>query len=238
MLTEIPLSPVQPLVSPERPATATRLRARRGEGDRLREEILDAAQRLLVETEDADCVSIRAIGQAVGVTAPSIYRHFDDKDVLIRAVSERSFLQWDELAAKALEEVDDPLSVIRTLAQSFLQFGLKHPGPYRVMMMTPSASGRLDHLGNGAGNGPQACLGAGPLITAARAASEQGLIDESPEAVGVMVWTAVHGVISLHIVTPQVTDRTPEAQLDQLLDAITTGVLTKSGRTLARGGRR
>ena len=41
-----------------------RVRARRGEGERLRDEILDAAEKLLVETEDADEVSIRAISSS------------------------------------------------------------------------------------------------------------------------------------------------------------------------------
>ena len=38
---------------------------------------------LLIETADESAVSIRAIADAVGVTAPSIYRHFADKDTLI-----------------------------------------------------------------------------------------------------------------------------------------------------------
>src|SRR5205807_237758 len=51
------------------PASATtRRRARRGEGPRLREELLAATERLLAETGDEEAVSIRAIADAVGVT--------------------------------------------------------------------------------------------------------------------------------------------------------------------------
>ena len=50
----------------------TRSRARRGEGDLLREEILLAATRLLIETGNEDAMSIRAIADAVGVSPPSI----------------------------------------------------------------------------------------------------------------------------------------------------------------------
>jgi AcrR family transcriptional regulator len=53
-------------------APTRRHRARRGEGDRLREEILAAAERLLLETGDESAVSIRAVADAVGVTPPSI----------------------------------------------------------------------------------------------------------------------------------------------------------------------
>jgi hypothetical protein len=44
----------------------TRVRARRGEGERLREEILAAASRLLVERGSEDAVSVRAIADAIG----------------------------------------------------------------------------------------------------------------------------------------------------------------------------
>ena len=69
-------------------ASPRRARARRGEGPRLREEILAAATRLLAETGDEEAVSIRAVAEAVGVTPPSIYLHFADKTELIFAVCE------------------------------------------------------------------------------------------------------------------------------------------------------
>ena len=55
-----------------------RRRARRGEGERLREEILVAARELLAETNDADAVSVRAVAERVGVSTPSIYLHYAD----------------------------------------------------------------------------------------------------------------------------------------------------------------
>ena len=51
---------------------ARRSRARRGEGARLREDILAAAEELLLSSGDAGSLSIRAIANAVGVTPPSI----------------------------------------------------------------------------------------------------------------------------------------------------------------------
>jgi len=80
---------------PSSPA-AVRTRARRGEGDLLRDEILTAAERLLVETGNEDSVSIRAIAEAVGVTPPSIYLHFPDKETLLFAVCERQFAIFRE----------------------------------------------------------------------------------------------------------------------------------------------
>src|SRR6185295_14050813 len=63
-----------------------RRRAPRGSGDQLRDEILDATTGLLLETGHAKAVSIRSVAQRVGVTPPSIYLHFADKEALLDAV--------------------------------------------------------------------------------------------------------------------------------------------------------
>ena len=69
---------------------------RRGEGEKLRDEILVAVSELLDETNDELAVSIRAIADRVGVTAPSIYRHFADKDEMLSAVCAVVFVQLTE----------------------------------------------------------------------------------------------------------------------------------------------
>ena len=84
-------------------------RARRGEGERLRAEILAAAERLLIDTGDESAVSIRAVAEAVGVTPPSIYLHFADRNELLFAVVEEQFGHLDEVMEQAAVGVDDPL---------------------------------------------------------------------------------------------------------------------------------
>ncbi len=62
----------------------------------MRDEILDATTDLLLETGHAKEVSIRSVAQRVGVTPPSIYLHFADKDALLDAVCARYFEKLDE----------------------------------------------------------------------------------------------------------------------------------------------
>ena len=78
-----------------------RRRAPRGSGVRLRNEILDAATQLMLKTGEVKAVSIRAVAQRVGVTPPSIYLHFADKDALLDAVCARYFEQLDEQMQQA-----------------------------------------------------------------------------------------------------------------------------------------
>jgi len=78
-------------------ARTTRVRANPGEGERLREEILSAAERLLVDAGGDEALTLRAVAQHVGVTTPSLYRHFRDKASLVSAVCLRV---WHELGER------------------------------------------------------------------------------------------------------------------------------------------
>lgn len=116
-------------------AIPRRARSRRGEGERLREEILAAAERLLVETGWEEAVSIRAVAAAVGVTPPSIYRHFADKNTLLFEVCAQQMARLGEHLRAAMAEVDDPVLALGVMGEAYVRFGVEHPEHYRIMFM-------------------------------------------------------------------------------------------------------
>src|SRR5690348_11951499 len=83
-----------------------RTRAPKGHGDQLRDEILEAAEALLIETGSSEAVSIRAVADRVGVTPPSIYRHFEDKTELLVEVCRLEFTRMYEAIAEGAIEGD------------------------------------------------------------------------------------------------------------------------------------
>ncbi len=112
-----------------------RTRARRGDGARLREEILVAADRLLRETGQESNVSIDAIAKAVGCTAPSIYLHFPDRRTLLIEVCERYYALFGATLDAAGAAADDPLEALAHRGEAYVHFGLAHPEPYRLLFM-------------------------------------------------------------------------------------------------------
>ena len=120
----------------ERARPLRRRRAPRGSGEQLRDEILDATTELLLETGHAKAVSIRSVAQRVGVTPPSIYLHFADKDALLDAVCARYFEKLDEemqrVAAVASRR---PIEVLRAQGLAYVRFALKTPELYRIATM-------------------------------------------------------------------------------------------------------
>ncbi|MGH2703974.1 MAG: TetR/AcrR family transcriptional regulator [Actinomycetota bacterium] len=188
-----------------------RQRARRGQGERLREEILEATERLLISTGDAEAVSIRAVAEAVGVTPPSIYLHFVDKDELLFAVCERHFARLDRLAEEAGAGSGDPLESLRLRGRAYIRFGLEHPEQYRILFMGKPArvpegfaeerlrrSAAFDHVVQAV----QRCVDAGSIRP------------EDPVLVAIGLWAAVHGMTSLLISKPDF----PWPERDLLID--------------------
>jgi AcrR family transcriptional regulator len=213
----------------------TRVRARRGEGEKLREEILAAVSDLLDETNDEAAVSIRAIAERVGVTPPSIYRHFTDKDEMLSAVCADVFTQLAEGIAKAVADARTPLDALAGAGRCYVDFGLQHPEHYRLVFMRPPFKGdEVDHtdlrtaLETGvipeshplfSGNalaGSEAFKALYDLVDAVLAAVPKR---RRPDvfAMTTSMWTAVHGITSLRISKPDFVWPSLEEQIAALL---------------------
>lgn len=120
---------------PEQPATTTtRTRNRRGEGSRLRDEIVAGAVALLDETGDETSVTLRAVARRVGISAPSIYRHFADQPSIMLAVVEQAFDELEVELRGAWEAAgNDPRARLFAVCTGYLEFARKRPGRYRTM---------------------------------------------------------------------------------------------------------
>jgi AcrR family transcriptional regulator len=121
-------------MSEEPVATATRARNRRGEGARLRDEIVAGAVALLDETGDETSVTLRAVARRVGISAPSIYRHFADQPSIMLAVVQQAFDELEaELRRARAAARADPRARLFAVCTGYLEFARKHPGRYRTM---------------------------------------------------------------------------------------------------------
>ena len=103
-----------------------RLRNRRGEGARLREQIIAAASEIIAETGDDSALTLRGVAKRIGIAAPSIYRHFTDVDDLKLAVVNRSLAQYAD-AREAIAEPDEPPGVEPLSFDEFYTFANRYP---------------------------------------------------------------------------------------------------------------
>src|SRR5215471_12725795 len=177
--------------------SAGRQRNPRGQGERLREDIIEAASRLL-EDPAAPPLSLRAVARAVGVAATSVYLHFDDVDSLVRAVASRRFTDLIRAQDAARGDLADPCDRLRAACLMYCEFGLAHPGHYQVTFTNPLPFGEgltweqlpgqkaWEHIVEGVAP----CIGRTP---------------DDPEAVrtALLLWQQLHGTVSLRISRPR-----------------------------------
>jgi len=198
-----------------------RQRAPRGEGEKLRSQILDAAERLLVTLGSDEAVSIRAIAEAVGVTPPSIYRHFEDKDELLYQVCERRFADFNA-AFDSADMPTDPIEAMRSLGRAYIGFALAHPEHYKVLMMTA----RERDIKRPESQGKRAF---DRLVQATQRCIDAGLCNgDNAERLAVAMWSGVHGLCSLLITSKGFSwPGSPEELGETLLDVQLRGLLKR-----------
>lgn len=164
----------------------------RPNGAALRRAILDETRHLLV-AEGYDNLSMRKIARAVGCSATSIYLHFDNKDALLHALVDEGM---ELIYAKLVEAsgAESPTQRIKDLAHAYVDFGLANPEYYQIMFQLhrermeryPVESFRrarrnLEIFGVALSEG-----------------GESGVFKvESPETGAHVIWTALHGLVSL-----------------------------------------
>jgi AcrR family transcriptional regulator len=205
-------------------ALVRRTRAKRGEGTKLREEILEATERLLIRTGSADAVSIRDIAEEVGCTPPSIYLHFEDKEALVFAVCERIFGALQEVSRAATEGVEDPIEAVRRCAQAYVRFGLEHPEQYRIMFMSRAQ----DSMGAMFTERLRRASGFNRVVDLAQRGIDAGMFpDRDAFFLACGLWSSVHGITSLLISKPWFPWPDTEKLIDHCIDVHCEGLMRK-----------
>jgi len=193
-----------------RPATAS-----------TRDAVLAAAEAILARGGEA-ALSIRELCAQVGVTAPTIYHHFGDKDGLVAEVVDACFAEFDRALAKG-PLPDDPVAALGWGFDRYVAYGGAHPAHYRLLfqrkLVKPTPAGvaayaRLERL-------VDAIAAAGRLAAP---------VSEAAPA----FWAGCHGVTTL-VIAGFLTPAAPAVR--HVRDAL-VHELTRPAPRQARGGSR
>jgi AcrR family transcriptional regulator len=95
--------------------------------------ILEAAERLLVASEDHD-IATRAVCEAAGVTQPVLYRQFGDKKGLLDALADTGFERYAARKAE-LPESADPVADLRLGWDDHMDWASANPALYQLMFV-------------------------------------------------------------------------------------------------------
>jgi len=198
---------------PAKQMTKARRRNPRGQGERLRDDIIEAASRLLADPA-APPLTLRAVAREVGVAATSVYLHFDDIESLIVAVVDRLFTELVRREEEITET--DPRQLVLAGAVTYCEFGLASPGHYQLMFARPLSLPDYtpEHFPGWKAfqqlnDRVAACIGVSP---------------EDPGAffTAQLIWQQLHGIVSLRITR----SKFPWPPLEQTVRTAVDGLLT------------
>ena len=182
-----------------------------------RAKIVEAAAHLLRE-QGIRAVTTRAVSQAAGVQAPTIYRQFGDKDGLIDAVAEHVMATYVAAKAQTAAESDDPVADLRAAWQAHIEFGLANPGLYALLSNPERA-----HQSPATANGIKVLQ-----ARVRRLAAAGRLRVDEPRAVN-MIHAAGSGTVQALLAAPP--DERDLTLSDAMFDAVAAAILTTAPAT-------
>src|SRR5262249_24640566 len=197
-----------------------RERNRRGEGAKLRAEILAGATELLEQTGSEEAVTLRAVARQVGISAPSIYSHFPDREAIVDAIVDGAFVDFNATIKAARDAAgkagEGPLARLRASCAAYLRFAAERPSRYRLLFE------RQDIIGEG--ERPFSAVRKESfdlLIDSLRDCVQAGIsASTDPELDATAIWAALHGFAKLRVYIPM--HAWPDAGV--LLDRIIYGL--------------
>jgi AcrR family transcriptional regulator len=157
------------------------------------------------------------VAQRVGVTPPSIYLHFADKDALLDAVCGRYFEKLDEEMQRAAADQPSAIEVLRAQGLAYVRFATETPELYRIATM---GEGRP-------GSEVDVALNTSAFVHL-RSAVETLMAEETyPEgdstSYALELWAAAHGVAALLLSRPYLPWGDAEEFADRVLRAVCCG---------------
>jgi AcrR family transcriptional regulator len=201
---------------------------REREKSETRDKILDAARELFSE-RGYDGVSMRQVAERIEYSPTAIYVHFTDKEDLFHELCQEDFARLaGEFQSTPLPA--DPIERIKQIGRSYITFGMQYPNHYKLMFMTPHPASELDECNQEIKGNPEVDAYALLVQTVEEAMAERRFRPNLTNAdlIAQTLWSAVHGVISLHIAKRHdkwVEWRPLEERQEVMLDITVRGML-------------
>jgi AcrR family transcriptional regulator len=175
-----------------------RARNRRGEGGRLREELVEAARRLLATADHEGEVSIRAVTREAGAAPQSFYLQFGSLEELLYTVYELEYEELRQVLTNAASRARDPQARLRAVCTAYCQYAQEQPGRYRALT---GVRGQPSHQGWDGRPLPGAPAFAVLLDTVTQALAAAGS-SADPFLAASTLWASLHGLVSLRASRP------------------------------------
>jgi AcrR family transcriptional regulator len=177
---------------PRKTATDSRKTASRPyhHGDLPRAMLREAVR--TIQSQGIEALTLRSVGERLGVSRTALYRHFTDKQALLAAVAAEGFRTLRAALLEAWESAGRGRKGFRAMGTAYVRFAITHPSHYRVMF------GGGVHPGKGSAHEGPGTDAFQVLVDAIVAQQKAGLMRaDEPRQLALYIWAVVHGVAML-----------------------------------------
>jgi AcrR family transcriptional regulator len=191
----------------------------------LRERILATARELVLRKGFAE-LSLRKLADAIGYAPGTIYLYFKNRDEIVRQICLRGFAELFE-QMKSVADVVDPRERLAALLRAYANFAVNNPETYRLSFMEDPKfteemfrSAPLEREG---GPGRQAFAA---VVKALRDLKQSGKVGRSEDEnlLAEVLWTGVHGVVSLKLIYPAFPTNSTEVLVNTMIQTLLNGL--------------
>jgi len=161
----------------------------------LAQALVDTSEQLILE-KGVEAFSLREAARLVGVDPSACYRHYKDKNAILKALAKKGFTAMaqsmnEDLKKKAHASTEEK---IETLCLGYFHFADKAPALFRVMFGQLGVDSRDASLKGHYENdlGPYDIL-----IQVVTAWSTEKKFKKNPQETALELWAAIHGLTCL-----------------------------------------
>ncbi len=207
---------------------------RERERQALRARIRDAARALFV-AQGYQAVTLRKIAKEIEYSTSAIYVHFRDKEALIEELIDEDFRSHARHFQRA-SAITDPFERLERVGELYVDFARLYPNHYKFMFLTDrpnfsrpdpsSADQETDATSDDFSENSFLIL----LRTVTACIETGRLADEfsDPHQVAHMLWSAVHGAVSLELILGTRIELPPMAiGAKHVMNAVVSGMLRR-----------
>jgi AcrR family transcriptional regulator len=188
----------------------------------LRRALVEEALRT-IQSEGVKALTLRGVGETLGVSRTALYRHFKDKSALLAEVARQGFRTFRQELVEAWERGGRGARGFEDMGLAYVRFAVANPSHYRVMfggfvVGTPDAD-----LMKEANAAFQA------LVDAIVWLQQHGLMrDDDSLPLARYIWAVVHGIAMLLIDGQLGSEADAVAFTRFALERLRTGTETRS----------
>jgi AcrR family transcriptional regulator len=148
-----------------------------------------------IEKGGVSALTLRSVGEKLGVSRTALYRHFADKSALLAAVATEGFRTLRVRTEGAWETHGRGRQGFEAMGAAYVRFAVAHPSHYRVMF-----GGHVKDAAPGSNLATEGEAAFQVLVDAIVEQQRQGLMRrDNPLELAQYIWATVHGIAMLAI---------------------------------------